>query len=594
MKNFVKAGFFICFWGLLFTLPCNAAGKKATYKILLIDQGKNVHGNVEFDKTAAADEETVTIIITPKEGYTVNSLSVSTKKEEIPFKEVVKDKKYIFTMPKKDVNVSVGFKQIPVTSVVLSDSSFKIYVGETKSLTATIEPENAFDKSVNWSSNNTDIAIVENGIVKALSKGNVIIKAECNGKYSDCNVTVRLPMVKPTDKVVYLPAGTNGTVGPEGSYVLFGDWPQTIKDDDVVIDESITQEHGGFIYYAGDDGNWYVKCKEVFGFDSRGYGENDKYYQDNMYSNGSWSVFRYLKGKIEYWEGKLTVQNSKLIRTDELTWKTELTEKYFKVEPIKWRILNPNAKGNEKKILLSEKILTGNIDYYGYKGWGARITPSPANYSLSNIRSYLNSLPQNNTERLDSEGNKIKEADTNIDWSGKGFLANAFTSSAQKLIAVTEVNNSYDYTIPSLLKPASDDYNLKQTMDNKSYGKTTKDKIFLLSLSELCKSEYGFTDLKQPWDSDSFKSRIGTDYSIANHAGGTTHSFSKQKNGEEKSSVIITPSWWITRSPAPESPGEVFVVSSTGEINTSRKTTNSDYGVVIPFSYGIVPALCLE
>ena len=38
--------------------------------------------------------------------------------------------------------------------------------------------------------------------------------------------------------------------------------------------------------------------------------------------------------------------------------------KYFKVEPIKWRVLNPSAGGN--KILVAESILTANVAYYDY------------------------------------------------------------------------------------------------------------------------------------------------------------------------------------------------------------------------------------
>ena len=49
--------------------------------------------------------------------------------------------------------------------------------GEKATLNVTIEPEYAENKELIWTSNNENIAIVENGIITAISGGTVSIKA---------------------------------------------------------------------------------------------------------------------------------------------------------------------------------------------------------------------------------------------------------------------------------------------------------------------------------------------------------------------------------------------------------------------------------
>ncbi|MBQ6280326.1 MAG: Ig domain-containing protein, partial [Mycoplasma sp.] len=70
---------------------------------------------------------------------------------------------------------------IHVTGVTLDKTSTTLAVGDTKTLTATILPENATDKSVTWSSNNESVAIVnENGTITAIGVGNATITVTTN------------------------------------------------------------------------------------------------------------------------------------------------------------------------------------------------------------------------------------------------------------------------------------------------------------------------------------------------------------------------------------------------------------------------------
>lgn len=86
----------------------------------------------------------------------------------------------------------VTVNPVAVTSVTLSNSTLSMYPGQTKTLTATVLPENASYKSVTWTTDNSDIATVDaNGVVTAKTVGNATITATAhNGVKATCSVTV--------------------------------------------------------------------------------------------------------------------------------------------------------------------------------------------------------------------------------------------------------------------------------------------------------------------------------------------------------------------------------------------------------------------
>ncbi len=94
---------------------------------------------------------------------------------------------------KAECIVTVKEKIIVVESVVLNRTSVVTTAGEQFTLTATVLPENATDKTIVWSSNNTSIATVsDNGVVTALAPGNATITATSNnGLKAECAVTVK-------------------------------------------------------------------------------------------------------------------------------------------------------------------------------------------------------------------------------------------------------------------------------------------------------------------------------------------------------------------------------------------------------------------
>ena len=172
-----------------------------------------------------------------------------------------------------------------------------------------------------------------------------------------------------------------------GEYIYFGEYPQSLKDEDV----EITGERNSKGYYKGSDGEWYAKIV--------------------AYS----------------WVPGYTFANGSPVINDKTY--------YFKVEPIKWRILEIDG---ENAFLVCENV----IEDRGFTG---------NDYANSDVRKWLNS----------------------------DFLNTAFSSSEQEIILTTKVDNSAASTAQE---------------DNKFACEETNDNIFLLSYKEVSDSKYFSSD----------------------------------------------------------------------------------------------------
>lgn len=82
---------------------------------------------------------------------------------------------------------------VPVTEVSLDKTSAELDVGGTLTLTATVAPDTATNKNVSWSSNNENVATVENGTVTAVAAGtaDITVKTADGGKEAACTITVK-------------------------------------------------------------------------------------------------------------------------------------------------------------------------------------------------------------------------------------------------------------------------------------------------------------------------------------------------------------------------------------------------------------------
>lgn len=105
----------------------------------------------------------------------------------------------IFDTTKKDyIEVEVTDGEICVQSIELSTTSVTIEKGDTFELSATVSPYNATNKSINWSSSNTNVATVSNGVVTAKAKGWTFIYARAN----DCSEVEAMCFVEVTEDVL--------------------------------------------------------------------------------------------------------------------------------------------------------------------------------------------------------------------------------------------------------------------------------------------------------------------------------------------------------------------------------------------------------
>ena len=79
---------------------------------------------------------------------------------------------------------------VPVQNVALSKSTLTLTEGDSETLTATVSPSNATDKTVTWTVSPNGYATVSGGVVTALKEGSCTITATAGGKSATCAVTV--------------------------------------------------------------------------------------------------------------------------------------------------------------------------------------------------------------------------------------------------------------------------------------------------------------------------------------------------------------------------------------------------------------------
>ncbi len=81
---------------------------------------------------------------------------------------------------------------VSVTGVSLDKNTASLKVGESLTLSATVKPSDATNKNITWSTSNSKIVTVSNGVVKAVAEGTATITVTTeDGNYTDtCQVTV--------------------------------------------------------------------------------------------------------------------------------------------------------------------------------------------------------------------------------------------------------------------------------------------------------------------------------------------------------------------------------------------------------------------
>ena len=205
-------------------------GKTATCKVTVSDKEIKVTG-VTLNKTeltlAAGGSETLTATVAPADA---TNKKVTWKSSDAAVATVdangkvtgVKAGEATITVTTEDggktasCRVTVSDKEVKVTGITLA--ALAIYVGESKSITATVKPDDATNKELTWKSSDTAVATVDaTGKVTGKKTGSATITATAqdgSGVSGSCTVTV----LSPVKKVTVEPA--NLTLGKNKSYTL--------------------------------------------------------------------------------------------------------------------------------------------------------------------------------------------------------------------------------------------------------------------------------------------------------------------------------------------------------------------------------------
>ena len=102
---------------------------------------------------------------------------------------------------------------VDVTGITLDPTSYEGYEGETFTITATVTPDNATDKTILWGSDNQAVATVDaNGKVILIAEGHTVITARNGNVRATCDVTVIVAPV-PVEQIDITPRSAEITEG---------------------------------------------------------------------------------------------------------------------------------------------------------------------------------------------------------------------------------------------------------------------------------------------------------------------------------------------------------------------------------------------
>lgn len=192
------------------------------------------------------------------------------------------------TVPYTKVTYSAP-EQVAVTGMTLEKKSIEVEKGKTEAINAIITPENATRKAITWTSSDTNVATVTNGVVKGISAGTAIITATTkDGNFTDtCEVTVTqnaVTGIRISEKLIDLGMGykkqITATVMPDDATDKSVEWTSenpeiaTVSDNGTITGKS----YGRTVVTATTtDGGYTAKCvvrvKPIDVFDATGNNE---------------------------------------------------------------------------------------------------------------------------------------------------------------------------------------------------------------------------------------------------------------------------------------------------------------------------------
>ena len=201
-----------------FVMPAGNVEISATFKMtdyaITITPAEN--GTVTADKQTANMGETVTLTITPNEGYEFDQLTVMDGETQVAV-EITTEGKYIFVMPAGNVEISATFKAIDYTITITPAENGTVtadketaHIGE--SVTLTVTPDKGYELDeihvMNGTTRLTTVSEDEGNHTFVMPANNVVISAlfkETSGTgVHDATATDILPRKVLRDGQVYI------------------------------------------------------------------------------------------------------------------------------------------------------------------------------------------------------------------------------------------------------------------------------------------------------------------------------------------------------------------------------------------------------
>lgn len=179
---------------------------------------------------------------------------------------------------------------VAVEKVELNKSSLTLEIGGEETLTATVTPATATNKTVSWSVAPAGIVTVTDGKVKALAAGDAVVTATADGKKAECSVKVNAPAP--------LPEVTEDEWQAALSDTAFVNFTATLSMSDSQEGESIDLKAdltGGKYYYNDDNSHYY------FSKDGETYYKYEKSTTDEDYAKTETTQTDYENNFSERW-----------------------------------------------------------------------------------------------------------------------------------------------------------------------------------------------------------------------------------------------------------------------------------------------------
>ena len=156
---------------------------------------------------------------------------------------------------------------ILISGISFHASTMSLTVGESRTITATLTPENATNKNMQWTSSNTAVATVENGEVTAVAVGTATITATatdgsnvssiCNITVTESSATIEATDISQMDNVVYIESfeDSPGTTELELSIKMKNSAAIRGFQFDLVLPEGVTPfiEDNEMVYWLNGD-----------------------------------------------------------------------------------------------------------------------------------------------------------------------------------------------------------------------------------------------------------------------------------------------------------------------------------------------------